>query len=48
MFRFPGAGRLLPARAGARERRMTEVDPALGFLMTLEKAARGREQGAGE
>lgn len=28
-FRFPGAGRLLPAKAGGRERWMTAVDPAL-------------------
>jgi len=28
-FRFPGAGRLVPARTGAKEQWLTEVDPAL-------------------
>jgi len=28
-FRFPGAGRLVPAKQGAREQWLTEVDPAL-------------------
>jgi hypothetical protein len=29
-YRFPGAGRLLPAKTGGRERWMTTIDPALG------------------
>ena len=29
-FRFPNAGRLVPAKAGAREHWLTEVDPLLG------------------
>jgi hypothetical protein len=28
-FRFPGAGRLVPAKKGARERWLTDVDPVL-------------------